>query len=36
MFLRCLIGKLFNINLTEWYKININYFDLMETRLEMS
>ncbi len=33
VFLRCLVGKLFNINLNEWYKININYFDLIETKL---
>ena len=32
--LRCLIGKIFNINKREWFKININYFDLLEFELE--
>ena len=32
--LRCLIGKIFNIDKKEWFKININYFDLLEFKLE--
>jgi ribonuclease H / adenosylcobalamin/alpha-ribazole phosphatase len=28
--LRCLIGSIYKINKKEWYKININYFDLLE------
>ena len=32
--LRCLIGKYFNINKKKWYKININYFDLLEFGLQ--
>ncbi len=32
--LRCLIGSRFNIKKSNWYKININYFDLLEFRLE--
>ena len=32
--LRCLIGKIFKINRREWFKININYFDLLEFKLE--
>ena len=32
--LRCLIGKIFKINRKEWFRININYFDLLEFQLE--
>ena len=28
--LRCLIGSIYKIKKKEWYKININYFDLLE------
>ena len=28
--LRCLIGSIYKINKKEWYKIDINYFDLLE------
>ena len=28
--LRCLIGSIYKINQKEWYKIDINYFDLLE------
>ena len=28
--LRCLIGSIYKINKKKWYKININYFDLLE------
>ena len=31
--LRCLIGKSFNIKMNEWFKISIEYFDLLEFRL---
>lgn len=30
--LRCLIGTKFNIKMKDWFKININYFDLLEFR----
>lgn len=30
--LRCLIGSIYKINKKEWYKININYFDLLELK----
>ena len=32
--LRCLIGSKFGIKMKDWFKININYFDLLEFRLE--
>ena len=32
--LRCLIGNIYKIKRKEWFKININYFDLLEFRLE--
>ena len=32
--LRCLIGDKFNIKMRNWYKIDINYFDLLEFQLE--
>ena len=32
--LRCLIGNIYKIKKKEWFKININYFDLLEFRLE--
>ena len=30
VFLRCLIGSSFNINLSQWFNINLNYFELLE------
>ena len=32
--LKCLIGKIFNINKKDWFKINIDYFSLLEFKLE--
>ena len=32
--LRCLIGNIYKIKKKDWFKININYFDLLEFRLE--
>jgi len=32
--LRCLIGNIYKIKKKEWFKINIDYFDLLEFRLE--
>tara|TARA_B110000008_G_C16976130_1_gene565987 strand:+ start:3933 stop:5363 length:1431 start_codon:yes stop_codon:yes gene_type:complete len=32
--LRCLLGYYFKIDKKEWFKINIQYFDLLEFRLE--
>ena len=32
--LRCLVGNYFSINKKDWFKININYFDLLEFKLE--
>ena len=32
--LRCLIGNKFGINKSDWFKINIKYFDLLEFKLE--
>jgi broad specificity phosphatase PhoE len=32
--LRCLIGDIYKIKKKEWFKININYFDLLEFRIE--
>jgi bisphosphoglycerate-dependent phosphoglycerate mutase len=32
--LRCLIGSRFGIKMKDWFKININYFDLLEFRFE--
>ena len=32
--LRCLIGSQFNIKMSDWFKININYFDILEFGLE--
>ena len=32
--LRCLIGNIYKIKKKEWFKIDINYFDLLEFRLE--
>jgi len=32
--LRCLIGNIYKIKKKEWFKININYFDLLEFRIE--
>ena len=32
--LRCLIGNIYKIKKNEWFKINIDYFDLLEFRLE--
>jgi bisphosphoglycerate-dependent phosphoglycerate mutase len=32
--LRCLIGSKFDIKMKDWFKININYFDILEFRLE--
>lgn len=32
--LRCLIGNIYKIKRKEWFRININYFDLLEFRLE--
>ena len=32
--LRCLVGSKFNIKMKDWFKINIDYFDLLEFILE--
>jgi len=32
--IRCLIGNIYKIKKNEWFKININYFDLLEFRIE--
>ena len=32
--LRCLVGKILNIKENQWFKININYYDLLEFKLE--
>ena len=32
--IRCLIGNVYKIKKKEWFKININYFDLLEFRIE--
>ena len=32
--LRCLVGNIYKIKKKDWFKININYFDLLEFRLE--
>ncbi len=32
--LRCLLGKILNIKKNEWFKININYYDILEFKLE--
>ena len=32
--IRCLIGNIYRIKKKEWFKININYFDLLEFRIE--
>ena len=32
--LRCLVGNFFKLKKKEWFKINIEYFDLLEFRLE--
>jgi ribonuclease H / adenosylcobalamin/alpha-ribazole phosphatase len=32
--IRCLIGSKFHIKMNDWFKINIEYFDLLEFRLE--
>jgi bisphosphoglycerate-dependent phosphoglycerate mutase len=32
--LRTLIGSKFNIDMKDWFKININYFDSIEFKLE--
>lgn len=32
--LRCLLGSKFNIKMKDWFKINIDYFDLLEFNLE--
>ena len=32
--LRCLIGNIFKIHKSKWYKINIYYFNLMEFELQ--
>ena len=32
--LRCLIGNIYKITKRDWFKINIDYFDLLEFRLE--
>ena len=32
--IRCLIGNIYKIKKKDWFKININYFDLFEFRIE--
>ena len=32
--LRCLVGNFFKLKKKEWFKINVEYFDLLEFRLE--